>query len=346
MRSLNPIPIAGNPASPYTRKMVALMRYRRIPYAIEWGDPRELIKKLDVEEPKPVLLPVMIFDIDGTKKAITDSTPIIRHLEHEFQARSVIPSDPKLAFLNYVIEDFGDEWVTKFMFHYRWHFKADIEKAGTILPLMHDVSLDNEAHQDFKKHVSEWQISRLWVVGSNETTAPIIEASYKRFLQQLEDCLSLNPFLFGRRPSSADYAIYGQLTQLVCFDPTSREIAYEVSPRVIAWVDKMEDMSGLEPAENDWLSYEDAKESLFDLFKELGRAYIPALLVNAKAVTLNEETWVTKIDGAKWEQRSFPYQAKCLQWINDEFQALNQDDQNQIRDFLDSTGCSNLIVKT
>ena len=29
------------------------------------------------------------------------------------------------------------------------------------------------------------------------------------------------PFLFGYRPSSADFAIYGQLTQLIGLDPTS-----------------------------------------------------------------------------------------------------------------------------
>ena len=30
------------------------------------------------------------------------------------------------------------------------------------------------------------ETNRLWVVGSNEITAPIIEASYKRFIEQLE----------------------------------------------------------------------------------------------------------------------------------------------------------------
>ena len=39
------------------------------------------------------------------------------------------------------------------------------------------------------------------------------------------------------------------------------------------------------------------------------------------------------------------YQAKCLQWINDEFNALNNDDQNQIMVFLKKTGCQDLIVK-
>ena len=321
------------------------MRYRRIPHAIEWGDPRDFIRKFNVEEPKPVLLPVMIFEVDGKNKAITDSTPIIRHLETEFPDRGVIPSDPKLAFLNYVLEDFGDEWVTKYMFHYRWHFKDDIEKAGTILPLLHGITLDDDSHATFKKHISDWQTSRLWVVGSNETTAPIIEASYKRFLEQLDHCLSQYPFLLGNRPSSADYALFGQLSALIGFDPTSRAKAHAISARVIAWQDLMEDMSGLDPKESDWLSFEDAEKSLVNLFEEIGKVYLPTLLANAKAVALKEQTWTTAIDGAKWEQRSFPYQAKCLKWINEEFHGLNDDDQKKIMTLFNKTGCEDLIIR-
>ena len=344
MKSLNPIPIVGNPASPYTRKMLALMRYRRIPYAVEWGDPRALIKKMGLEEPKPILLPVLVFDIDGKNRAITDSTPIIRHLENEFSVRRVIPSDPKLNFLNYVLEDFGDEWVTKYMFHYRWHFEDDIEKAGTVLPLMHDVSLENKSHLEFKKYFSELQTSRLWVVGSNNKTAPIIEESYKRFLNQLETCLSINPFLFGNRPSSSDYAIYGQLTQLIGFDPTSSAIAHNISPRAISWIDQMEDLSGLNVHEEDWITFEQAERNLSNIFEEIGKVYMPALLANSNAINQNEKTWTANIDGAEWNQKSFPYQAKCLQWINNEFEVLGNDDQEDILNFLRNTGCSDLIL--
>jgi len=344
MKSLNPIPIVGNPASPYTRKMLALMRYRRIPYSVEWGDPRALIKKMGLEEPKPILLPVLVFNIDGKNRAITDSTPIIRHLENEFSVRRVIPSDPKLNFLNYVLEDFGDEWVTKYMFHYRWHFEDDIEKAGTVLPLMHDVSLENKSHLEFKKYFSELQTSRLWVVGSNNKTAPIIEESYKRFLNQLETCLSINPFLFGKRPSSSDYAIYGQLTQLIGFDPTSSAIAHNISPRAISWIDQMEDLSGLNVHEEDWITFEQAERNLSNIFEEIGKVYVPALLANSNAINQNEKTWTANIDGAEWNQKSFPYQAKCLQWINNEFEVLGNDDQEDILNFLRNTGCSDLIL--
>ncbi len=344
MKSLNPIPIVGNPASPYTRKMLALMRYRRIPYAVEWGDPRALIKKMGLEEPKPILLPVLVFNIDGKNRAITDSTPIIRNLENEFSVRRVIPSDPKLNFLNYVLEDFGDEWVTKYMFHYRWHFEDDIEKAGTVLPLMHDVSLENKSHLEFKKYFSELQTSRLWVVGSNNKTAPIIEESYKRFLNQLETCLSINPFLFGKRPSSSDFAIYGQLTQLIGFDPTSSAIAHNISPRAISWIDQMEDLSGLNVHEEDWITFEQAERNLSNIFEEIGTVYMPALLANSNAINQNEKTWTANIDGAEWNQKSFPYQAKCLQWINNEFEVLGKDDQEDILNFLRNTGCSDLIL--
>ena len=73
----------------------------------------------------------------------------------------------------------------------------------------------------------------------------LLERSYKRFLALLENHFENTPFLLGDKPLSSDFAFYGQMTQLIGFDPTSREIALELSPRSVAWVDIMEDLSGL-----------------------------------------------------------------------------------------------------
>ena len=107
----------------------------------------------------------------------------------------------------------------------------------------------------------------------------------------------------------------------------------------------MEDMSGLEPKDSDWISFIEVQNNLSDIFKEIGRVYLPALLANAQAVANKEQTWTTQIDGAKWEQRSFPYQAKCLNWINEEFHNLNKNAQQQIMNFFNKTGCEGLIIK-
>ena len=242
----NPIKVFGNSGSPYTQKILALLRYRNIPYQVSWGDVVHNLSLLDIQPPKPVLLPTLIFE-DEEKDYLckTDTTPIIRYLEKTYEDKSVIPNNPVISFLNYLLEDFADEWTTKYMFHYRWHFKKDAENAKKMLVLQHKLNIDNKSMNQFADVIAERQINRLWVVGSNDETAEVIDNSYKRYLQLMENHLQNCPFMFGQRPSSSDFALYGQLTQLVGFDPTPRNIAHEISPRTISWVNIMSDLSGL-----------------------------------------------------------------------------------------------------
>ena len=176
MSSPERLRLIGGTGSPYTQKMVALLRYRHIPYGITWADPTGVLDALGIEKPKPTFHPTFLFkDDNGKTEAKCDSTPIIRRLESMYSGRSVVPADPALAFLDYLIEDFGDEWCTKYMFHYRWYPSADAKNAGTLLPLTMDVSLPSEQHQVASRFFAERQIGRLYVVGSNDVTAPVID---------------------------------------------------------------------------------------------------------------------------------------------------------------------------
>jgi glutathione S-transferase len=343
MTSLDPVQLVGGTGSPYTQKMLALLRYRRIPYAIIWGQPETTCDALGVEAPKPIFMPTFFFEEGGELTAHCDSTPIIRRLEADHAGRSVLPGDPALAFIDYLIEDFSDEWCTKYMFHYRWHFAADADNAGTKLPLSMDVSMPPAALQQFKDYISQRQIERLWVVGSNEETAPIIDASYRRFLAAMEAHLANQPFMLGRRPGAGDFGLFGQLSQLVGFDPTSREIAHAVSPRTVGWVDRMPDGSGLMPEDSDWVAIEDQPASLRGLLEEIGRVYTPAQLANAQAVMAQQKTWECEIDGARWHQRTFPYQAKCLQWTRDQYGGLSAADQARVNALIAGTGIEPML---
>jgi glutathione S-transferase len=341
----DPITLIGATPSPYTHKMLALLRYRHIPYKIKWGMPEEILPQMGIEPPKPGLLPTFIFkDENGESTAVCDSTPIIRRLEESYSERSVLPMDPALAFIDYLLEDFADEWCTKYMFHYRWYPEADADNAGTLLPLGYNVSLPAEQHRQFKQHFSQRQISRLYVVGSNNTTAPIIDASYRRFLAAMEAHLAEQPYMLGQRPGAGDFALYGQLTQLVGFDPTPRAIAHEVSSRTVAWVDKMADLSGLEAQDSGWRPLEQQPDSLRGLLNELGRMYVPALLANARALQAGEKSWQAEIDGAIWSQQTFPYQVKCLKWINQAYAELSEKDRGRIDRVLEGTGCEALLL--
>ena len=366
----NHITVFGNSGSPYTQKILALLRYRNIPYQVSWGDVVHNLSLLDVEPPKPVLLPTLIFeDKDNNYLCKTDTTPIIRYLEKVYKDKSAIPNNPALSFLNYLLEDFADEWTTKYMFHYRWHFKEDAENAKKMLVLQHKLNIDNKSMNQFADIIAERQIDRLWVVGSNDETAEVIDNSYKRYLQLMESHLQNCPFMFGQRPSSSDFALYGQLTQLVGFDPTPRNIAHEISPRTISWVNIMSDLSGLHNKggigpffgieTNDkqntdvdyfndnktgWTELVNLPESLKDLFVEVGKMYIPCLVANNDAHIKGNETWETELNGSTWKQKTFPYQVKCLQWIKEEFNYLSKKDKRLVLDYLDGTNI-NLILE-
>lgn len=338
--------LIGNTGSPYTRKMVALLRYRHIPHNMIWNDPSAVLPAMGVEQLRLTFLPTFLFEgAQGDVTAECDSTPIIRRLEALYTGRSVLPADPALAFIDYLLEDFGDEWCTKYMFHYRWHFPKDADNAATLLPFGTDVSLPEDMHGKLKSMIAERQIGRLHVVGSNETTAPVIDASYRRLLLALENHFSNHRFLLGNRPAASDFSIFGQLSQLVCFDPTPRAIAHEVSARTVAWVGQMEDQSGAEAADNDWEKLEDLSVSLRGVLSEVGRVYAPAQLANARALEAGEKNWEAQIDGVMWTQKTFPYQGKCLVWTNEAYQALSESDRQRVDTVLEGTGCEAMLRK-
>ena len=77
-----PIQVFGNVGSPYTQKILALLRYRNIPYTVSWGDVIHNLSLLNLEPPKPVLLPTIVFNDYEVR---TDTTPIIRYLDFIFE---------------------------------------------------------------------------------------------------------------------------------------------------------------------------------------------------------------------------------------------------------------------
>ena len=337
-----PLKLLGAPGSPYTRKMVALLRYRRIAYAIQWGSHRDPPAHLPT--PRVKLLPTVYFaDGDGGHEAVVDSTPIIRRLETDYPGRSAIPSDPVLAFLNYLIEDFADEWLTKQMFHYRWAHEADAKNAGPLLIFWTKPTINDADAQAMADEFSRGQIERLHVVGSNATTAQTIEESYMRLLECLDGLIQAQGYALGTRPSSADFAIFGQLAQLAIIEPTSAKLANEAAPRVRAWLDRVEDLSGIEPEESDWLDRDKIAHVLTPLLAEIGRVYVPFLLANAEAARSGDVHFDTEIDGRRWTQPVFGYQAKCLRWIREEFAALSAEDQRLTRMMLETAECAELL---
>lgn len=339
---IEPILIKGAPGSPYTRKMIALLRYQHLPYRFLIGSHDD---DLGLPRPKVGLLPTLYLrDERGEVEAVVDSTPLIRRLDVTLPGpRSVLPQDPAVRFINELIEDYADEWLTKAMFHYRWHGQSDIDHAGSILPRWRSITASEEDIARLRARFSRRQIDRLGVVGSNEITAPVIEDSYRRFLGCLDRILSRQPFILGRRPGSADLAVYGQLTQLAHFDPTPRALTLAEAPRVFAWVDVMDDLSGVDVQTDGWLPRQEIETVLEPLLTEIGRTYAPVMIANARAIDQGAALAEALVSGMPWTQTPFPYQARCLAALRVSYARLEPGDRADLAPILNQTGVASLF---
>jgi hypothetical protein len=266
-------------------------------------------------------------------------------LEREHTHRRVVPTDPALALIDAIIEDFGDEWVTKAMYHFRWAYQDGIDKAGTLLPLSGNLQLDSDGARTNYDFITQRQIGRRELVGSTDITQPIIESSYERLLDLMTAGFAERDFFLGDRPGRGDFGIFGQLTQLVKWDPTSVRIAEQRAPKVINWVDRTDDLSWL-PVEGDdgWVSLESLPSATRRLLHEIGATYVPFLLNNADALEKGRDEVVCEILGDTYRQGPFAYQGKCLEWLRRDHAALSDTDRERVDTVLAGTGCEAIFA--
>ena len=213
--------IHGVEISPYSVKVRSYFRYKGIPH--RWI-PRN--RDADGEYQKFVKLPLVPLVVTPDNEAIQDSTPIIERVEALHPEPSIHPADPVAKFVSALLEEFGDEWGNKWMFHYRWAREVDqLSCAGRIARAM--MPTDDEAQ--FARSVAavrERMVNRVSFVGSNPQTAPQIEDSFRDALAILEPHFATRAYLFGNRPAFADFAMWGQLYGIALVTSLSRDVSF------------------------------------------------------------------------------------------------------------------------
>ena len=341
-QQVEPIIIRGAFSSPYSLKMRAVLRYRRIPFRWVLKD-----SQWDIYPQGSVpVIPVLIFpgDDGGYLETLTDSSPQITRLEADFPERSLVPTDPAVAFIDFLLEDFADEWVTKMMYHYRWAYDADVEKSGWLLPIDRNLHAPAALLQQAHDMIIERQVGRRALVGSTDTNQPVIEGSYLRLLDILQAHLAEQPFLLGDRPGRSDVALYGQLKPMLWWDPTPTAIGVEHAPRAINWIERVDDLSWW-PVEGDggWHEADALAPTVRSLLIEAGRAYAPFMVANAAALDAGAEEVVCEIDGREFRQAPFKYQGKCLRWLREQYAELDDTNRTRVDELLAGTGCQQLL---
>lgn len=318
----------GALASPYSQKMRAILRYRRLVHVWKHG----AVTQAMLTKVKAPVIPVLEFP-DGT--FANDTTPLIYELEKRHKERSIIPEDEGHAFLAHLIEDFADEWLTKAMFGYRWLEEVDQKQMSQWLAFDAFKGGGEEAAAHARTF-RERQVARMAIVGCTRENFPLIEASVKRVLAALEAQVTTDHWLFGSRPSLAEFSLFGQLSQLGV-DPTAQAMMRAEFPYTFRWLAHVDDASGIE---GEWGTQRaDVKPATRAILAEVGRVYAPFLLANARAAEAGEETFRLEVDGLPYEQGVFKYQLKCLADLRARYAALSEEARGGVDSALSEANC-------
>lgn len=325
----------GGGGSPYSMKMRAIMRYRRLPFDWVLVTPAQ---RQQLKHDGPPVIPILQFP-DGTLHV--DSTPLAYLLEARHPGeRSIIPEDPCHAYLSDLIEDMGDEWCTKMMFHYRWYFDVDQIYSSRQIISDNSPGTVGEALDHAAEAIRARQVSRMPLVGCTEQNRPVIESGYHRVLRILSGFVTRDEFLFGTRPSLGDFGIFGQL-QVLASDHTPMLIMRTEAPRVYDWVRRMNDLSGIE---GDWHAAGNLRDATVALLKFTATNYLPFLKANYDALQAGESEVSLTIEGQPWSQGVFKYQAKCYDRLRKRLADVKGEPRDRLEAILRDTGCLGLLA--
>lgn len=300
---------------------------------------------------------------------IQDGSDIIAHGEAAGWAR--LPAGaggPLQRLVGAIFELFGGEGMVRPAMHYRWDFDAD--NLGFLAqdfsgPMVLEGGAEARAASFAASSARMRQAARIF--GVSEDSAPVIEASYARFLQLFEAHLETAPYLLGGVPTLGDYGLFAPLHAHLARDPHPASLMKTTAWRVWRWVERMY------APNQDAGEYGDVAQAVFEadavpdtlkaLLAFVAEDYLPeieAFVAFYNGVAAGPDIVAGEVIGGRASQRVigftgfdwrglklsvavFPYRVWLLQKIQDVFDGLAPAEQTGARALLAEVGLERLL---
>lgn len=203
---------------------------------------------------------------------VQDTADIVAHIETRHKGPSVYPTGTVQRFVTELLHTYADQWLTLPAMHYRWNHNEDwvLEAFGKLAAP--DADRDTQIAIGTKRGAMFRGMVPL--LGVTPETAPAIETSYEAFLDEFSAHLAQHDFIFGGRPSLADFAFYGPLYAHLYRDPASGALMKSRAPRVAKWVERLRDGDYGEGA---LLGDDQIPETLLPLLRRHHAEHLPVL---------------------------------------------------------------------
>jgi len=319
----------GAEMSPYSVKVRSYLRYKALPH-------RWVVRSADYEaefqqHAKLQMVPLLVTPDGGS---LQDSTPIIEAIDARHPDPSIHPTDPVARFVSTLLEEFGDEWGSKWLFHLRWAREVDQISSACRMASAMMPGADPDRIAAMSAMVRTGMVDRVsWFVGSSPENAPVIEDSFAEAIDLLDRHLADRPYLFGGRPAFGDFGLWAQIYE-AWTDPTARAQIEGRGHNVLAWVHRM-----LWPRiEGEFESWAPCEPTLAPLLeRHVGALFLPWTRANERALQGRQEEFSVTLAGKQWKQKPQRYHAKSLRALREKHAATA--DRTAIDSLLARTGC-------
>ncbi|WP_169569607.1 glutathione S-transferase family protein [Sneathiella limimaris] len=304
--------IYGSEYSPFSVKVRSYFRFKNIPH--EW---RVRTRDNFQEFQELAKLPLIPLVYDGVEEVLQDSTPIMEKMEERYPDNPIVPSDPALAFISYLVEEYADEWVNKPMFHFRWWRDEDQIAVANGLSETLAPNASTEDRQKLSAQIRERMVPRLSFVGSNEQNKETIELSLTMLLESFEPILKKRPYLFGGIPSFGDFGLFAQL--YCCTQQPTTDRLMESYPHVLKWINRMLDPS----IEGTWADWDEVVQDFGTILKsQIAGLYLPWAISNQAALKDEKDDFSVDLLGREFKQDTVKYLGRSFAILKTRLQPL------------------------
>lgn len=325
--------------SPYSAKVRAFLRYKEIPY-------RRMRTTMDIYLQKiPELVGMSIIPVILTPddQVMQDSTPIMQWFETEYPHISTVPTDPALAFIMWLVEDFADEYLCRFSMHFRWNYEPNAETLSYRLArnFSYGTPLQPKEVAPLLRQRQSGICNYLGL--TSEAGKQDIEQQLIELLSILEDHFQHYQFLLGNRPSMADFALYGQLWAHLFNDPHSAQLMEKYGANTCHWLESITDLGDTrgqvgQKIFGDWIDLnEETPVTLKSLLNYISQTYIPFSSQTALAAANKQKTSTMLIRGIETTFSTSQYRAWAFEQVQLRYQALDKASKDLLEPILKET---------
>ena len=314
--------IFGSEISAFTRKLEAAFECYGVDFVLKRKSPeiREALEARSGTHQIPVLR-------TPENWVVADTSPIMMLMDARYPQRRLYPAGVN-GVVVHILEEMLDEWMTRTMVHFRWHYD---ENTVFVISKLTGESLDIE--QARQHQLAQWGLRSCRATGTESVVQQAYaEKEYFGIIEALETQLNETPYALGPRPTAVDTILMGTYRGHTNLDPTPDMSRFT---RVASW----NEHNGADITGKEIEVFENPSPFVEHLLTITREQYVPFALANKQARESGDKAFVIETYGEEVSYLAREYPERSRRMVVDRIaNQLNATEREQITTWLNEQG--------